>query len=194
MSWAGEQRGALRTLLSLAFDPDELRRWRAIEALGRVAATRSGNDPESMRVVVRHLFWSMNDESGNVGWYAPEAIGEILFNHTPLIDEYGRILASFMREEPFERGTHWAMARVATVRPDVYGDCVEELIRSTSDSDPLIRGCAAAVLRALGAGDERVRTLADDPAEVALYDFRTGTMARTTVGRMARGGLDPDDS
>ena len=53
---------------------------------------------------------------------------------------------------------------------------------------------ARVVLGALGAGDERIRALTDDTAEVALYDFRTGTMARTTVGRMARGGPDPDVS
>jgi hypothetical protein len=191
VAWSTEQPRALQTLLSLAFDPDALTRWRAIEALGRIAAARAEHDLERIRVVLRHLFWSMNDESGNIGWYAPEAIGEILFNVPALTDEFGGMLPAFMREEPFERGTHWAMMRLAAVHPELFRDSIEKLTESIKDPDPLIRAAAGALLALLGAGrgDERLRDLLSDQAAVTLYDFETGLLRETTVGTMVRGAL-----
>jgi len=38
--------------------------------------------------------WSLNDESGGIGWGAPEAMGAIMARHTGLADEYANICGS----------------------------------------------------------------------------------------------------
>ena len=78
LGWAKSDRSAVRTLTSLLFDPEPLISYRAAEALGWVSALEFQKRPEKVRQLLRRLFWMMNDESGNVGWRAPEAIGEIL--------------------------------------------------------------------------------------------------------------------
>ena len=59
-------------------DPDELIRWRTVEALGKVAVMLGERDLETVRELVRKLLWLMNDESGGLCRLSPELIGEIL--------------------------------------------------------------------------------------------------------------------
>jgi len=54
---------------------------------------------ESARVIMRRLMWSLNDESGGIGWGAPEAMGEIMARHEQLTKEYSAILGSYIRED-----------------------------------------------------------------------------------------------
>jgi len=70
--WAKNMRNPQRTLLSLAYDTDELIRWRAIEAIGKVAQIQAESDIEKVRDLIRRLLWLMNDESGGLGWHSPE--------------------------------------------------------------------------------------------------------------------------
>jgi hypothetical protein len=46
--------------------------------MGEVMAHLADKDMESARVIMRRLMWSLNDESGGIGWGAPEAMGEIV--------------------------------------------------------------------------------------------------------------------
>ena len=78
----------------------------------------------------------MNDESGGLGWHAPELIGEILVNVPDLIPEYANVLMSFLHEEPFERGTHCAVYRAASVEPKPFTERASELLDSLKDPDP----------------------------------------------------------
>ena len=184
--WARRDGRIKDTLVALLYEQDELLCWRAIEAIGRVAAVIAEADLEPVRSLLRRLLWSMNDESGTLGWRSPEAIGEILANVPPLIDEFGVLLPAFLWEEPFERGTHWAVARVARLRPEIYADRVDELIPSLRAEDPYIRGCAVLALGVLGAGS-RVggdAGLRDDRAGLRLYDFESGQMCEASVGEL----------
>jgi hypothetical protein len=184
--WARRDRRARETLVALLYEQDELLRWRAIEALGRVAAVIAETDLEPVRELLRRLFWSMNDESGTLGWHSPEAIAEILVNVPALIDEFGVLLPAFLWEEPFERGTHWAVARVARCRPDVYGDRVEELVPSLEAADPHIRACAVLALGLVGAEGALARApaLRDDREAVRLFDFDSGQIRETSVAEV----------
>ena len=76
-AWADSVRSPQRVLFSLALDADELIAWRAIEAIGKMAAIQAESDLEKIRDSVRRLLWLMNDESGGLGWRSPEMIGEI---------------------------------------------------------------------------------------------------------------------
>ena len=72
LSWWSKERSAQRVVLSMLFDIDPLLRWRTIQALGRIAVYTYHEDPERVKSIVRHLFWGMNDESGNLIRIAPE--------------------------------------------------------------------------------------------------------------------------
>jgi hypothetical protein len=186
-SLAEKEPKVLRILLALLLETEEVTRWRAIQGIGAVAAMKARGNSESVPDLLRRLFWSMNDESGNVAWHAPEAIGEILACVPPLIDEFGPILVSYLREEPFERGSHWALARIAWVKPDGLIEYREPLLRSLDDSDPFIRAHAAISLCAMGSvyPQEKITGLSGDESSFRIYDHRSGKMENLTVDQVA---------
>ena len=105
-----------------------------------------------------------------------------------LIEEYGTILASFLREEPFERGTHWAVARLARVKPETFAEARSELLNSLDDPDPFIRGHAVLALGAIEDPEalKRIRELSDDAESFSIYDSLSGEMKEISVGDIIR--------
>jgi hypothetical protein len=184
-AWAAKIRSPQRVLFSLAMDNEELIAWRAIEAIGRMAGIQADSDIDRVRDSIRRLLWLMNDESGGLGWRSPELIGEILVNVPDLIGEYAQILTSFLKEEPFERGTHLAVSRLAAINATPFADHVEILGQSLNDPDATIRFYAASALRYLNIANyqSRIEKLANDNQPVKLYDFVTGLLVDTTVGQ-----------
>ncbi|MCK5124658.1 MAG: hypothetical protein KAR42_00235 [candidate division Zixibacteria bacterium] len=184
LDWAISIRNPQRVLLSLTYDANELVKWRAIEAIGKVAAIQSENDYEKVRNIIRQQFWLMNDESGGLGWHAPEIIGEILVNVPSLIEEYGEILLSFLQEEPFEIGSHIAIYRIASVNPKPFIKRVHELTGSLNQPDKHIR---AYTILALGEIDpEQIRMVekefVSEAEEIRIYDFKTSQLKTTDLG------------
>ena len=187
--WAAAEPGAWAALQRFLFDADDLLRWRAVEAGGRVAAARARVEVEAARDMVRRALWLMNDESGGVLWVGPEVIGAVLA-HVPALDaEFLDVLASFLEEEPFRAGTRWALWRVALERPAAVAAAAgDALAASLGDPDPAVRGHAAlALASARGAG--ATSSLARDPAPLRVFDPRTGRFRATTVGGAASGDV-----
>ncbi len=147
--WATDDKQVLRTLASLLFETDDRLRWRAIEAIGIAAGVVRQRDQESVRHLVRRLFWLMNDESGGICWCAPEAIAEIIVNCPELISEYGKMLATFLIEEPFEAGTRWAISRIGHLSPDTFAKKQLLLLDSLESDIPEWRAYALLALQAL---------------------------------------------
>ena len=185
--WVRENRNPLWTLMALLYDDDRLICLHAVEALGIAAGLEAGRNLENARRLVRRLLWTMNDESGSICWYAPDAIGEVLVNVPLLIDEYGPLLPAFLQEEPFERGAHWAVARVASLRPDIYKDNVDRLVRSLDNPDPDIRGYTLIALKLIHAQSVagKAEHLKADTAAVSIYDYDTGTIKIVSVAILA---------
>lgn len=185
--WAGETRGALRLLFSLGYDDDALIQWRATEASGPTAAEVAGEDLDRVRRFVRGLFWLMNDESGGLGWHAAEVVGEVLRSVPALVPEFVHLLFHLCREEPFERGSYYALARLAADHPARVEEGAPTLLAGLDSPDPAIRGRALDALRALGTPRDtaRIQELASDRSEYPTYDFRSGELARATVGEAA---------
>ena len=73
-----EHRRVFVLLRSLTFDRDPLVGWRAVEAMGEVAARVAGDDPDSILETLRGLFWLLSEESGGVCWHGPAAMAEIV--------------------------------------------------------------------------------------------------------------------
>ena len=186
--WMRNSQNPFRTLMSLLFDTDELICWRAVEALGIAAGIVAERNLENVRKLIRRLLWTMNDESGSICWYAPQAIGEVLVHVPGLIDEYGPLLPAYLEEEPFGSGTHWAIARVASIRPDIYEDDVDRLVQSLDNPDPNIRGYALMALKWINA--QAVKSKADrfksDTASVSIYDSERGIIVEIGVLELAQ--------
>lgn len=186
--WIAAERNPMRPLSSLLFDQDPLVRWRAIEVLGLAAAFEWSRDGERVRRQIRRLFWLMNDESGGICWNAPEAIAEILYNVPALIEEYGLQLPSFFVEEPFERGSRWAVARLSAKEPSAFVFASPALVASLNDADAVVRGMSLLALQGLRAqtGLHGAESLTGDSHDVTIYDFETGELITTSVGELAR--------
>ncbi len=183
LSWADSVRSPQRVLMSFTFDRSELLRWRAIEAFGRVAAAQAERDLERVRDTIRRLLWLMNDESGGLGWHAPEMIAEILVNVPALIPEYAGLLPSYLREEPFERGAHFAVYRVAQIDPGAFVEHIPALIASLNDPDPAIRAYSALALKTIAesSGGDPTDERREDNATFMWFDFDSGELRETTV-------------
>ncbi len=190
-TWSANVRNPLRILFSLTYDRERLVRWRAVEAVGTVARQMAVSDTDKLRDFVRRLLWQMNDESGGLSRLAPELIGEVLVNVPDLLKEFSSLLPAFLVEEPFERGTHLAVYRLARIRPELFVDSVEQLLESLDNTDPFVRGLAALAVGTVDrkAGTDKLKALKSDAAEIELYNFDNGQFETCSVGRLAKQAL-----
>jgi hypothetical protein len=74
-------------------------RWNAVLCFGQLVPAMAEKELEAARVVMRRFLWSLNDESGGIGWGAPEAMAEIMCHSKVLRHEYLHMLLSYMRED-----------------------------------------------------------------------------------------------
>lgn len=170
-------RRAVPPLLSFLCGAEELLRWRAVTALGVVVARLAEEDPASARQVVRQLMWRLAEESGGMGWGAPEAMGEILARHPGLAGEFGHVLGSYLRdvgllESPeLLRGLLWGMARLAQAQPALARERAPDLEPLLGSADAGVRGLAWLALARAGWSPSpgRARTLQADRSEFSLY-------------------------
>lgn len=192
--WPARQ--VINPLFSFLLSSDEQTRWRAITAMGAVVAHLAEKDMESARVIMRRLMWSLNDESGGIGWGAPEAMGEIMACHGGLAKEYAPILLSYIRQdgnfleyEPLQRGAVWGVGRVAQSRSNLVQDAGPHLLSYLASTDAPLRGLAAWAVGLLGveAARSTLETLFEDKAEISLYLDRR--LVRRSVGDLAKEAL-----
>lgn len=196
----------IQALFSAICRTDEQIRWHGIRAMGRAVARLAGEDMEAARIVMRRLMWSLNEESGGIGWGAPEAMAEIMVQDTGLAEEYVHILISYMRgdgeelfqhgnfleNEALQRGLLWGIGRLAAERSDMLLQlgAAEDLPQYVHSADHLVRGLAA---RALGllrwkGAREPIRGLLGDDAPVRVYE--DDRMKLFTVADLARQALE----
>jgi hypothetical protein len=174
-------RSVINPLFSFLQSGDPRLKWPAVRCFGAVVATLADEDLESARVIMRRLMWSLNDESGGIGWGSPEAMGEVLARHPALAAEYAPILWSYAREdgnylehERLQGGLLWGIARALESHPDLFRDAVPHLLIYLGSPDPTVRGLAARVMGLLRVPEacSPLRELADDDSEISL-DFRS---------------------
>ncbi len=186
---AGRERRVVSVLFPFTYRIDGLLRWRAVEAMGVAAGRVADQDPEFVRGVLRRLMWSLSDESGSIGWSAPEAIGEILANRPDLFGDYAPLLVSLfenLEESYFHAGILWAIGRVAAKSPDLVADACQPALAFLGNPRPQVRGLAAWCLGRLGCPGvaEPLLALRADHDELEMY--QDGDLQRVTVGHLAR--------
>lgn len=118
--FANRKKHILSLLTALSYDPDPVVSDRAITWTGTAAKIVNRRDPEYIRNYLLRLFWLVNDESGGIGWRAPELIGEII-SSCPNFRYFMPMLSSLLDLEKedaprFREGTLKAIARVAQVQ------------------------------------------------------------------------------
>jgi len=161
-------RGVVRALVSLLYDPDELVRWRAVSALGHLA----GAHPELARPLVTRLIWTLNDESGGIGWMSAPALGEIGRCAPPLLRDAVRVVVHYLDEAFLLSGALWAIGRLAPAYPAETQEVVPEVSRCCVSGDPAVRAHAAFALGEVGDGRARdaLAGLADDKSPARIYE------------------------
>jgi hypothetical protein len=187
--WAASARNPFRTLYSLLWAPEAQNCWRAAEAIGLAAGDTAAAKSDTVREVIRRLFWSMNDESGNLCWYAGQALGEILARVNRFRDDYLSNYLSFVDEEPFEVGTRYGIMRLGTL-DDLSADHrsmleqqLPKLRASLSHADPAIRAYSILAIRALQStvDSAQAKRIQNDGATFAYFDRDSGILSDRPV-------------
>jgi len=184
-------------LFSSLCNSNPLVKWRGVTAFGLVVPRMADAAMEKARIVMRRFIWSLNDESGGIGWGAPEAMGEIMANHEKLAGEYHSILCFYIHETEsgedtflehalLRRGAVWGIARLAQARPEMAAMATEDLIKVLKDEDATLRGLACLALGRIRAGEARseMEKLVQDSSLMEL--FGDGKITKTTVSDLAR--------
>ena len=191
-------------LFSSLLNKDPLVKWRGVVGFGLLVGQKLAADQlEKARIVIRRLMWSLNDESGGIGWGAPEAMAEIMAQNPRLAEEYSSILRNYLREREdgpenflelpeLRRGALWGVARLAQANPGHAEDSIPDMIANLDSEDPETVGIALwglGSLKAVQAKDmvekhvgrqEKVRLFIDE--EFVEKDL--GQLARTAIEAM----------
>jgi hypothetical protein len=190
-----QEKELINALFSGICHSDERIRWHAISIMGSAVARLTEQDMEEARIILRRMLWSLNDESGGIGWGAPESMAEIMCCHEGLADEYIHMLISYMRpdgeeewqdgnfleHEILQQGLLWAMGRLAQCRKEhlLARQAERDLPPYLDAEDAVVCGLAARAIGLLGATDtldivtvqERLQGLAkNDHRTIKLYE------------------------
>lgn len=189
-------RRVINPLLSFLYSPDETIKWRAVTAVGVVMARLADEEMEAARNVMRRFIWSLNDESGGIGWGAPEAMGECMARHARLAEEYWCILFSYICPDGnllenglLERGVLWGLGRLAQVRPELLREAPPYLLPYLGSTDPVQRGYAAWALGFMQSESLAVwlEGLKSDAAEISLLE--DGCLLRLQISEVTEHAL-----
>jgi hypothetical protein len=197
---------AVNALFSAICREEPILRWRAVSCMGDAVARLAATEMEEARIVMRRFLWSLNDESGGIGWGAPESMAEVMCRHADLADEYVHMLISYMREDGEElcqdgnyiehpllqRGLLWGVARLSGCRPQLLLErgAGNDVLPYLAAPDAETRGLAALAcgnLR-LKIAEPLLRGLTTDAAGLSLY--RDGDLASTTVAALTQSALE----
>lgn len=189
-----QEPNVISALVGLLNETDDLLRWRAIEAIGVLAARRAEEEGWiAVKDLVRRQIWTMGEESGGTAWHAAEALAEMIYNVQPLAEEFATVMASFGDSEPWEWPCAWGVARLANspARQYLEGE-VEQLLGNLTHEDPAVRGHSAVALGRLGdaAAIPALQGLVEDAGSFARYDFSSGELKQMTVGQAAVAALE----
>ena len=189
-------REVISPLFSFFYSMDELTKWRAVTAVGAVVSELARTDMEYARVAMRRLIWSLNDESGGIGWGSAEALGEIMARRKELADEYAHLLLSYARKdgnfienELLQRGVLWGLGRLAQAYPRLLKEADIFIPPYLKSTDSIVRGSAVKLsgILCLGTARESLDRLTADHTPFRLYC--NGGMVTHHINRIAAEAL-----
>ncbi len=121
-------------------------RWQSIWSFGLLMDLIAQKDKEQARNIMRRLMWSMNEESGNIGWGIPECMASCFAKNALLASEYAKILYSyaidtgdddnFIEHEPLRLGVYWGIAHMARSLPSSINKSLATLASALAEANP----------------------------------------------------------
>lgn len=188
--FAAENKRLLSLLTALTYHADHLLAWRAVQAFGMAARRIADADAEYVRNHLRRQFWLLSDESGGIGWRAPELIGETLARCLGLFEEFVSPLIYVLDLEAedaprFRPGALWAVGRIAPDRAQTPALALPLVLPCLRDPNPQARGMALWCLGHMGYRPlaSELQLLLADPAGVEIY--QDGELRLASVGALA---------
>lgn len=127
------------------YDLEEIHRWAAIETVARLMKHwwEQGQE-EKVRVYMRTLFWTLNDESGGIGWSSAQTIAEMIAVNPVLVDPYARMMiAHCIDEPPLVKGCLWGIGRMGRLVRDEVKLFQRELLDVFRSEEAEILGLAS---------------------------------------------------
>jgi len=149
---AAQPARVLRYLTGRLYNADPEEKWRAVRALGQLAAAPGLLSDERLGELLRRYYWALNDESGAVPWGIPEAIGELLAARPAFQRDFLPLLCSLAHQEevfqsgPILQGVFWALGRIGPPVSACDPEAVAALREAAAHPDPGLREAAAAAL------------------------------------------------
>ena len=129
-----DQKKLVNALFPFLCSTDRKIKENAIKAMGEAVSKIAKVDLESARIIMRRLMLNLNDESGGIGWGAPEAMGEIMARSENLAKEYYKILISYtsgggnyLDFDELQKDVIAGLKRLSRVHPDLVKE-VEYLL------------------------------------------------------------------
>jgi HEAT repeat protein len=201
------EKDLVNPLFSALSRPEETVRWHAISIFGQVVPRLADQDMEAARIVMRRFLWSLNDESGGIGWGAPEAMAEIMLHHDLLAGEYLHMLISYLQPDgplahqdgnyielpALQRGVLWGIGRLAAGRAKelLARGVPADLLACLHSEDGGVRGLAVWALGRLQGemAREEILPLATDTSSVRLYE--QGRIRVVSVAELVKEALAP---
>lgn len=186
-------RQAINALISQFYEADALIRWRAVTAAGIVTADLAEAEPESSRVIMRRFMWMLNDESGGIGWGAPEAMGAAMARNSLLAAEYASVLCSyidpgqnFLEHPGLQRGLLWGLGELARARPQMAAWAAPHIAGFLDSDDAYHRGIGVWAAGNTGSPEnlDRVHALTSDLAVIEF--FEDWQLYRVSVAELAQ--------
>lgn len=192
-------RKVLSTLVRLAYRKDTLVGWRAIIAIGRISAIYVRSNADYLRETIRKLLWSLTDESGGIGWAAPEILGEIVSADPKKMADIIPLIAEVfaIEEKVFRPGVLYALKRIAEKNPEAVRDFEDLIEQGLSDEEPLSRAYALQFAELLYSKDEPrskdavktgIKRLFHDKSEVWIY--KDSGFTGVLIGELAFSAYD----
>ncbi len=179
----------ITALISLSYDKKSVLSWRAIEAIGVVTAGMAKTSPEAVRNIAGRLLWTIRDESGGIGWSAPEILGEIVRNNPELCSDIAPVIVSFHEEEMLTSGVLWAVGRIGGGNAAMVEYAASVIPPYLHSAEHRLRAFAARALGAIRAVDAagEIEKLRHDRSIIELYE--DGELLEKTVGEVTREAL-----
>ncbi len=198
-------KAVINVLFSGICRTDSLLRWNSITMMGVMVGRLADQQMEAARVIMRRFLWSLNDESGGIGWGAPESMAEACCAHAGIAKEYLHMLISYMHEDgeelcqdgnylehlTLQRGLLWGIARVASCRPQLLRQrgVGPEVAAYLDSPDAEVRGLATLTVGLLRyrAALPQLEWLQRDASILQL--FLHGEFCQVTVAELAEEAL-----
>lgn len=136
---------AWKALQRSLYSTDDSLIWPAVETTAMVVKRwwDEGNE-EKVREYIRGLFWSLNDESGGIGWNAPQTIAETISLIPDLVTPYGSMMIDRTMGEPLlVPSGMWGIGRLGTSIRLAVSFFQEPVLYNFTSTDPKILGLTA---------------------------------------------------